>query len=371
MSEAEPAPKTHSQSAPKSASSGGKAIGSIAALLALAAIAAAGYVWTEVQKLQVLPQQMQAGAVQTQQLRSETEQQLTRLAARATVSDATVTELQEVVAGEVVALAELSLSVDQLGEQLDALSGSDRSRRNRFLRAEALYYLRVANARARLASDAEVALTALELADEKLRETGDPEVAAVREVLAGEITALKAIPDIDVTGMAFSLQSLAAQIDTWPLRNPAPQRFSGESPESPPEPAADDAVDTDAWSRFRASVESVFRSIVKVRENTDAPAVQLSQAQHALVIESVRGEVQVARLALVTGEYDLFGQALQRIETQLQSYFDAGDRAVAAALATLTELAAVDRPAAMPDISGSLTLLLDADDAADAATDAQ
>jgi len=118
-------------------------------------------------------------------------------------------------------------------------------------------------------------------------------------------------------------------------------------------------------------VESVFRSIVKVRENTDAPAVQLSQAQHALVIESVRGEVQVARLALVTGEYDLFGQALQRIETQLQSYFDAGDRAVAAALATLTELAAVDRPAAMPDISGSLTLLLDADDAADAATDAQ
>ena len=189
MSEAEPAPKTHSQSAPKSASSGGKAIGSIAALLALAAIAAAGYVWTEVQKLQVLPQQMQAGAVQTQQLRSETEQQLTRLAARATVSDATVTELQEVVAGEVVALAELSLSVDQLGEQLDALSGSDRSRRNRFLRAEALYYLRVANARARLASDADVALTALELADEKLRETGGPEVAAVREALAGEITA--------------------------------------------------------------------------------------------------------------------------------------------------------------------------------------
>ena len=352
MSEQESASKPD----PKPAASGGKTIGVIAAILALAAIAVAGYVYTEVQKLQALPQQLQAGDGRTQQLRSETEQKLARLATRLGENQTAASELQGVVAGEVAALAELSLSVEALGEQLDALTGSDRSRRNRFLKAEALYYLRVANARARLASDATVAMTALELADGKLRETGDPELAAVRAQLAEEIAALRALPDIDVTGMAFSLQSLAGQVDSWPLRNPAPERFTAELPAD-----ADAPDDLSAWQRFLATLESVFRSIVKVRENTAAPVVQLTQAQHALVIQGVRGEVQVARLALVTGEYDLYAQSLAQLETQLQDYFETTDSAVQAALTTVAELAAAERPAAMPDISGSLALLLEAD----------
>lgn len=376
MSESDPAPAPSNEPAPGPAAGGGKAIGTIAALLALAAIGAAGFVYTEVQKLQVLPQQLQAGDGRTQQLRSEIRQQLTQLGARVADSEAGVAELQGVIAGEVAALAELSLSVEQMGDELDSVTGTDRSRRNRFLQAEALYFMRVANARALLAGDAAVALEALELADGKLRETGDPELTPVRARLAEEIAALRAIPDVDVTGMAFSLQSLSAQVDSWPIRNPAPERFAGDPLGA--EPAANaEAGEMTAWQRFLATVDDVFSSIVKVRDNTEAPAVQLSQAQHALVIQSVRAEVQVARLALVTGEYELYAQSLARIDTQLNGYFDTGDSAVQAALETVAALAAAERPAAMPDISGSLALLLndaatgDDADVADATGEAQ
>ncbi|NND53892.1 MAG: hypothetical protein HKN56_02850 [Gammaproteobacteria bacterium] len=358
MSEQETAPDNQPEASSKG--SGGKALGSIAAILALAAIGAAGYVWTEVQKLQALPQQLQAGAGQTQQLRSETDQQLKRLAAQVDGSNAGIAELQELVAGEVAALAELSSSVAELEEQFAALTGSDQARRNRFLQAEALYYLRVANARASLASDADVARSALEFADEKLQKIGNPRLAPVRAALAQEIAALKSVPDVDVTGVAFALQALAAQVDSWPLQNPPPERFNTQvSPMEAATEALEETDAADAWTRFRATVADVFGSIVKVRDNTDTPEVQLSEAQYALVIQSVRGEIQVARLSLVTGEYELYTQALGRIDEQIRGYFNTADQAVEAALATVAELSAVERPAAMPDISGSLALLLD------------
>jgi len=247
-------------------------------------------------------------------------------------------------------------------EQVDTLTGTDREQRNRFLRAEALYYLRIANAQASLAGDAHVAVEALQLADAKLRETGDPQLDAVRARLAEDLTALRAVPQLDITGVAFRLQSLAGQVVDWPLRNPAPESFNTAKPEVA---ASDESGATDAWARFKATVTGVFRTIVKVRENADRPEVQLSGTQHALVIESVRAELQLARLAYVTGEFALFEQALNNADAQIRGYFATDSGAVTAALEALAELTVLERPAAMPDVSGAASLLLGLSDASE------
>lgn len=357
MSEAEQAQDTPSP-APVKPASGGRTLATIAALLALAAIGAAGYVWTEVQKLQSLPQQMRADSGKTEQLRSELVQRLDTLSMRLDEEATAAAELQAVVAAEVAAVAELSVQIGQIGEQVDSLTGTDRSQRNRFLRAEALYYLRLANARALLASDARVAAQALQLADDKLRETGDPKLNAVRARLAEELAALRAIPEIDVTGIAFRLQSLAEQTASWPLRNAAPAGFNSELPGIA---GSDESGATDAWSRFKATVSGVFKSIVNVRENAERPEVQLSNTQEALVIESLRAELQLARLAFVAGDFPLFEQSLAGVEKTVRAYFDTDNAAVGAALQTLAEIAAIERPPEMPDISTSLSLLLGGD----------
>jgi len=357
MSEAEQAQDSTAPATPAASSaSGGKGLGGIAAILSLAAIGAAGYVWLEVQKLQNLPQQLQSDAGKTERLRTDLDQQLAALNARLELQDQVSSNLQGAVTAEVAAAADLALQVEQLDERVSAMSGTDRDQRMRFLKAEALYYLRVANARALLASDAQVAAEALQLADDKLRESGDPQLTAVRAKISEELTALRAIPPVDLPGTAFKLQALAGQVASWPLRNPAPASFMGEQP-SIAETGA--GGEQDAWSRFEATVAGVFKSIVRVRENTERPEVQLSNTQHALVIESVRAELQLARLAFVNSEFALYEQALLRIDEQIRAYFDLSNRAVMAALETVDELAGFERPAAMPDISGSLGLLLD------------
>lgn len=362
MSESEQAEPESPKSAPPAAAtsappaSGGKALGTVAALLALGAIAAVGYVWLEVQKLQSLPQQLQADAIATDRLRGDLEQRLNSLMLRVDEEVAGAMDLQNALTEDVAALADLALQVEQLGAQVDAYTGTDRSQRNRFLRTEALYYLRIANARALLASDAQVAAQALQLADDKLRETGDPQLNAVRAQLAEELASLRAIPELDVSGIVFRLQSLADQVATWPLRNTAPDSFSTELPGVA---ASDDAGAVDAWSRAKATLAGVFRSIVNVRETTERPEVQIDTAQRSLVVQSVRAELQLARLAFVTGEFAMFEQSLSNVDRVVQAYFDVDNTAVAAALATLGEVAATERPAAMPDISASLALLLE------------
>ena len=83
-------------------------------------------------------------------------------------------------------------TVDRLEQTVTALPGTNQPGRSQWLKTEATYYLRIANAQVLLGGDAEVIAGALRLADEKLRETGDPTVAPVRAVLSEEIAALEA-----------------------------------------------------------------------------------------------------------------------------------------------------------------------------------
>jgi uroporphyrin-3 C-methyltransferase len=194
-------------------------------------------------------------------------------------------------------------------------------------------------------------VSALQLADEKLRETGDPAFTPVRAKLSEELAALRAIPQIDTPGISFRLQSLASQVNDWPLINPVPDSFKTGLPGT-------EAASDDAWSRLKDTVTGVFRSIVSIRESDVSPDVQLSAAQQSLVIESMRAELQLARLTLVSGNTTLYAQSLQRVAAQIPVYFNAQSSAVQAALTTINELQTVEMPGDLPDVSGSLQLLL-------------
>jgi uroporphyrin-3 C-methyltransferase len=261
-----------------------------------------------------------------------------------------IEELRKSLQDRLAELEGLPATVERLEEQVASVPGiSDRSR-SEWLKTEALYYLRLGNAQALLRGDAQVAASALELADDKLRESGDPSVVGVRARLAEEIASLRAIPEIDRAGISFRLQSLAAQVNDWPLKSAAPDKFAPEQEE--PE------AGLGPWDRFVATLKSVFSSIVSVKETDERPVAQLGAAQRALVVESIRAELQVARLAFATGNAELFGSSLERSVAQIQLYFDTDSAPVSAALDTLGEIQGTEMAVAMPDISGSLALLL-------------
>jgi uroporphyrin-3 C-methyltransferase len=87
-------------------------------------------------------------------------------------------------------------------------------------------------------------------------------------------------------------------------------------------------------------------------------ATLLSDQSGRLLTDSLRLELQMARLALLRGESAVFSASLATVRHDLGESFDISTPEGAAALATLDELARAPLPASLPDISGSLTALL-------------
>lgn len=77
-----------------------------------------------------------------------------------------------------------------------------------------------------------------------------------------------------------------------------------------------------------------------------------------MLIRSLDIELQIGRLALIRNEKDLYHRSLQAVTERLELYFDTEATEVLAALATVQKAAAADLPDELPNISGSLALLL-------------
>jgi uroporphyrin-3 C-methyltransferase len=247
-------------------------------------------------------------------------------------------------------LNDVPVRLEQVEEAVASIPDINSNSRSDWLKSEALYYLRVANAQALLSGNAELTSNALQLADDKLREAGDPAMAKVRARISEEIAALQAMPQVDRTGISFRLQALLSGADEWPLRNLAPDSFVPESDEP--------AAELGRWERFIATLKAVLGSIITVKETNEAPLLQLSATEKALIVEGVKAELQVARLAFASNNTELFAQSLARASAEIELYFDADSSAVSAALATLAEIQAIELAGDLPDITGSLSLML-------------
>ncbi len=315
-------------------------------LIALTAIGIAAWSSWQLLSLQTLPARISGDESRL----TELSRRLDMLSEDADKQRQETESIQASLEQGLAALADLPLRLEQVEEVVANIPGISQQSRAYWLKTEALYYLRIANAQALLAGDAKIAASALKLADDKLREAGDPSMVNVRAKLSEEITALNAMPEIDRAGISFRLQSLTTLVDSWPFRSKAPESFSPE-PEDP-------APDMGAWDRFVETIQAVLANIVSITETQSTPMTQLGAAEQALIVESVKAELQVARLSFVSGNTELFGQSLAHVVTQAELYFDTESAVVASALVTLANIQSIEMPGEMPDISGSLSLML-------------
>ncbi|MDJ0927235.1 MAG: uroporphyrinogen-III C-methyltransferase [Gammaproteobacteria bacterium] len=257
--------------------------------------------------------------------------------------------VRESLSSQRLQLDELPLRVGRLERALEDVPGVADNARATWLLSEAEYYLRVGNAQLTLARNPVVALRALELADEKLRDVGDPGLTRVRALLADEITALRAMPDPDAEGIALRLGSLARSLNDLPFARQQPGTFGRDN-------VADEELT--GLERAWAAVKNAFLSLVRVKSTNDDVTPLRTAAEEALLLRSMETELALARLALIRGEGNLFRDALDGVDLALRQYFDTNDTAVVGTLDQIAELRTADLPESLPNISGSLQLLL-------------
>jgi len=183
-----------------------------------------------------------------------------------------------------------------------------------------------------------------------LRQLGRGFAIGSRKLLAGEITALRAVPRVDTEGLALKLATLADTLGSLPRKQTAPSGFK-------PAPAAA-PVAASGMERATEALRAAFMSIVSVRRTDEPAATLLSDESVSLLTSGLELELQMARLALLRGDAGLFRASLAAVRRNLGQYFDTATPAGAGALAAVDELARAPLPESLPDVSASLAALL-------------
>ncbi len=245
----------------------------------------------------------------------------------------------------------LQQDLQALRQQVQGLQGGVTDARRAWIRAEAGYLLQVANQQLQLRNDPAAATKALQLADANLRRLDDPSLTPVREVLAEEIAALRALPAQDPAGLVLQLTAIAQQVEQWPLAEQVPSVA----------PVATE-VDTGNARRLMASLERIARETVVVRRQDEPVAPLAAPVSVALQRLLVQGQLATARLAVLRQEGKLFRAQIDAALASIPRYFDAEAPAVNSALQTLHELRDTTLEVAAPDISRSLSRLRALDD---------
>lgn len=218
--------------------------------------------------------------------------------------------------------------------------------------AEAEYLMRIANHRLQLEGDVATALVALETADERLHDSGDPVWVGVREKLASEMVELKAVKALDLTGQAAKLSGLISQVEDLKLPHSGPvvaarsQEMAAKAKEF-----TLDSVLRDGWEGFK--------SLMVIRHNERPLTAMLGPEQRFFLYQNLRLQFEAARIALLRRDQQLYDSSLQRAKAWIAEFFDQ-EQAVTKAMQTeIDELSGLELQTELPDISGSLRLLLE------------
>jgi uroporphyrin-III C-methyltransferase len=166
---------------------------------------------------------------------------------------------------------------------------------------EADYLMSLAQIRLELFNDVDHAQRAMELADSQLAGVNDPKLARIRQTIAIELDALRAVPRIDAAGISAKLTALRIQIDKLPVQ-------IGET-----------GSDGGRVARL------LDRYLVVRREGEVMPVVGRSAWA---VREGLKIEIERAQLALERRESDTYDAALQTADSLAKQALLIADLAV-------------------------------------------
>ena len=217
--------------------------------------------------------------------------------------------------------------------------------------AETEYLLRIANHRLILARDTDTARVALELADQRLRDTQDPGWAGVREQIARDIARLGSFQAPDSAGLAAQLAALIDQIPQLKIARATigPERTLPERAAATPGERSWDTLLDDLWAGLKDTV--------RIRERDKPVQAMLAPEHQFFLYENLKLHLEAARLGLARGDQALFHDNLQEAIDWLGRYFETGDHTTATLRSAIEEMLSLDIHPALPDISQSLRAL--------------
>lgn len=321
------------------------------ALLSLAIVAAAGYVYWRVEGI--------GGTGGIVSRLGDDIAGLEREVARArSMARSSADEMQANLAELAQALAAQGESLDKVRAALSAEDRRDSSPDPRAWRiAEVEYLLRIANNRLLLERDARAADQMLASADAILEELDDYALHDVRAMIAEERMALANTNAANVQSIFLTLEAIKEALPELPLKQPEYFAVS-EDEATEASPYETEEVSDPAPDSFTGALEQRFFGLFEFRTRESVAPRPLIRPEEAIYLElNLRLALERAQLSMLRGDQTLFAASVNAAREWLDQYVDSDHAATRRIAQDLDKLAGLDIEQPVPDISGSLARL--------------
>jgi uroporphyrin-III C-methyltransferase len=197
-----------------------------------------------------------------------------------------------------------------------------------------------------LAANVKAALIALQQADSRLQRLDRPALHPLRLALAHDIDKLRALPDVDVSGINVRLDSLIIAMDDLPLAQDM-------TPAAEPIVTAP-ALQGNAWQKLLGEIWREAKNLVRIENTGKRELPLLSPTQTFFLRENLKLRLLSARLALLSRDEVSFKHDVKSAQEWVTQYFDATSNDGAVALNNLKKLNAASINIELPDLEVSL-----------------
>lgn len=230
---------------------------------------------------------------------------------------------------------------------LEALYNDLSSSRDETALAEVEQSLLIANQQLQLSANVKAALIAMQTADARLQRMNRPALNGLRKAIGQDMDKLRALPNVDVAGMSFQIDTLLASAEELPLTYQ--QRGTGEVETNP----VSDKPGT--WQSLWHEIWQEFKQLVRIQNTGKTDMPLLPPEQEFFLRENLKLRLLLARVDLVSRDETAFKQELRTLQAWLHAYFDVNSGDGAAMLQSLKKLGAASINIELPDINSSLT----------------
>ncbi len=212
------------------------------------------------------------------------------------------------------------------------------------------------------------AIAALQTADARLARIDRPQLVNLRRAITRDLERLRAVPSVDITGLALKLDQIAQAVDALPMlaeaiiRSSAPLPAAKGAPKADAAPAAPVAgTATQAmsgwWTDVRRWLQQEFGDLVRIRDVDTPEALLLTGAQQQLARQQLRLRLLNARQALLMRNDRLYRADLTEAQNLIARYFDTRQTATVTAQTQLKQLSAAPLTVELPQITDSVAAL--------------
>ncbi|MEO8343254.1 MAG: uroporphyrinogen-III C-methyltransferase [Gallionella sp.] len=213
--------------------------------------------------------------------------------------------------------------------------------------AEVEQMLLIAAQQLQLAANIKAALIAMQSADARLERMERPAFGGLRQAISRDMDKVRALPNVDTTGINLQLNNLITAVDQIPLAYQ--QRVANEVAVQTVPPK-----DETGWQKLLREIWQEVKQLVRIENTGKAEIPLLPPDQEFFLRENLKLRLLSARLALLSRDEDSFRLELKTAQLWTARYFDGKSNEDLQMSEELKKLAASDIRIELPDISSSL-----------------